>query len=361
MKKIWPVLLVFVIVVSIIGLAKVYPAWASPKLDAGDDAPLLTQKTITENSLSNIGGVCLVDVKFLTTGNKVQADSEVPIDQSKVVPFYRTDGSNLLFPGCHLVFYKDDKIVSPVNTNDVTTKICFGASAHLKMGMWYYLDSPASGDRVWIPLPSWLEDEGRQICSQAIYTGVYMPTGKVVPPPGTGKPGENVFFPGGWGGTVVTPPNKITIRGSGSYVAGGLCMLRTKYYVTGLSDTVEVEYPRDMQYHYTEETFTVPYPYYEDGNLFYYPGCHVVHYRDELVDNQMVPVIQDEMNKVTPKDGDWEICFAAVPNKIMTIYYYDDNLSDIKAPWKPRETTTANGLACATVVDFSAVYVPAAR
>jgi hypothetical protein len=350
MKKYIPVLVVIVLVFSVIGIAGAHPAWASPKPAAGQKAPLLTLKTITETSLSNIGGVCTVDVKFKTTGNMVKADAEVPIEESKLVPFTATDGSNLLFPGCHLVFYKADKIVSPVNTDDTNLKICFGASAYLQMGIYYYLDTPASGSRVWVRLPSTLEDSGRLVCTQAVFTGVYMPTGRIVPPEGTGAAGTNPFFPNGWGGTVLPPPANITITGSGTYAVGGICIIRAKYLVSGLSDTVQVEYPNK---HYTEDTLTVPFDEYINGNLFFFPGCHVVHFKDQK--------IMDQMNTNAPKDGEWQICFAAIPGKTMTIFYYDDNLTKIQAPWHPLVTETANGMSCAGLVDFSAVYAPAGK
>jgi hypothetical protein len=87
--------------------------------------------------------------------------------------------------------------------------------------------------------------------------------------------------------------------------------------------------------------------------LIHFPGCHVVHYKNQQ--------IQDQMNKGTPKDGTWQICFAAIPDKTMTIYYYNDDLTNTTAPWVKLVTTTANGMACADLVDFSAVYAPAAK
>ena len=356
MKKYIPILVVLVLVISILGIAKTNAVLASPKPIAGANSRLLTLKTITETGLSNIGGVCTVDVKFKTTGNKVITDAEVPIAESKVVPPINPDGNNLLFPGCHIVFYKDNKIVNPVNTNDVTLKICFGASSELQMGIYYYLDTPASGNRVWVPLPTTLEDQNRLICAQAIYTGVYMPTGKLIPQLGTEQ--TETTNSSQEGGTVQPPPAKITVTTSGPYAVGGICLLSAEYFVSGLSDTVQVEFPTN---HYTEDTLTVPFNDYIDSNLFYFPGCHVIHYRDEMVNNVWTRVIQDEMNMTTPKDGVWRICFAAIPDKTMTIYYYADNLTNITAPWKALETTTKNGMTCTDLADFSGVYAPVGK
>ena len=66
-------------------------------------------------------------------------------------------------------------------------------------------------------------------------------------------------------------------------------------------------------------------------------------------------------NTLSQYREDLEICFAAIPGKEMTIYYYADNETDIVAPWIPLETTTENGLACAIPVDFSAVYAPVGK
>jgi hypothetical protein len=322
---------------------------------------LLTLITISSNGTYNIGGVCQITVDFKTTGNQIKADAEVPIEESKLVP-YSGEG-HLLFPGCHFVFYKGTKIVSPMSTDDASLKVCFGASPEFKMGIYYYLDEASSAGRVWTSLPTTMEDNGRLICAPALYKGVYMPTGKIIPPAGSEKPGANPFFPNGSGGSVQPPPPEITITGSGTYAVGGVCLITAKYNVKGLSDTVQVEYPKK---HYTEDTKTIPFDaYYVNGDLFYFPGCHVIHYREEKVNNVITPVIQDRMNKpATTKDGDWQICFAAIPGKTMTIYFYPDDIKDpiiSPDPWRPLTTTTKNGMACAGLVDFSAVYTPAGK
>jgi hypothetical protein len=356
MKKYVPIFVVIVLVLSAIGIAKGNPVWASPKSVTGANAPLKTLMTITSNGTYNVGGVCKITVDFKTTGNQVKADAEVPILESLVVPF--SADSHLLFPGCHFVFYKGSTVVSPMSANDATLKVCFGASQELQMGIYYYLDNAGTAGRVWALLPTTIEDNGRLICAPAIYSGVYMPSGKVVPPSGSTTAGAagsttasaNPFFPRGSGGTVETPPSEVIITGSGTYPIGGVCLITAKYNATGLSDTVQVEYPNK---HFTADTLTVPFGDYANGDLIYFPGCHVVHYKNQ--------VIQDQMNTANPKDGTWQICFAAIPDKTMTIYYYNDNLTKTTAPWTALVTTTANGMACADLVDFSAVYAPAGK
>jgi hypothetical protein len=342
MKKFVPILVVLVLVLSIIGIAKGNPVWASPKLTTGVNSPLKTLITVTSDGTYNVGGVCEITIAFNAKGNQVKADAEIPMAQSVVVPF--SGDSNLLYPGCHFTFSKG----SPVDISSF--KVCFGASPELEMGIYYYLDNIGIEGRTWNALPTNLEDNGRLICAPVLYAGVYMPAGKVVPPPGAEVAGANPFFPSGENGTVKPPHSEITITESGTYAVGGVCLVTAKYNVTGLADTVQVEYPTK---HYTADTLAVPFSDYASGNLFYFPGCHVLHYKNQK--------IQDQMNTGSPKDGDWQICFAAIPDKTMTIYYYDDNLTKISAPWTKLVTTTANGMACANLVDFSAVYAPAGK
>jgi hypothetical protein len=348
MKKYIPILVVFILVLSVIGIARGNPVWASPKSTTRTNSPLHTLITVTSDGTYNVGGVCQIAVDFKTTGNTLQADAEVPVVESLVVPF--TEDSHLLFPGCHFVLNKGSTVVNTMSTDDGALKVCFGSSRELQMGIYYYLDNAGTSGRVWTALPTTLDKDGLLICAPVQYTGVYMPAGKVVPPTSREQVGVNPFFPNGTGGTVKPPVSEITITESGTYAVGGVCLITAKYNATGLADTAQVEFPTK---HYTEDTLTVPFGDYVNGNLFYFPGCHVVHYKNQQ--------IQDQMNKATPKDGEWQICFAAIPDKTMTIYYYLDNLKKITAPWTAIETTTANGMACADLVDFSAVYVPAGK
>jgi hypothetical protein len=350
MKKFVPILVVIVLVLSVVGIARLNPVWASPKSSAGIKSPLKTLITVTKNGNYNVGGVCTIDVNFKSSGLQMVADAEVPIDQSKLVS-YSGDG-HLLFPGCHFVFSNAGAAVSPLGTDAGSVKVCFGASPEFQMVINYYLDG--ASNPVWASLPTTLEDNGELACAPALYNGVYMPSGKLVPPPGSEVAGANAFFPNSVGGTVLPPPANITITGSGTYAVGGVCLITASYNTTGLSDTVQVEYPTDLKNHFTEDTKTVPFNDYTNGSLFYFPGCHVVHYKNQT--------IQDTMN--SPQDGDWQICFAAIPDKTMTIYYYlDDTQKPIAQPtvWTSLVTTTAKGISCADLVNFSAVYAPAGK
>ena len=352
MKKLIPILVVAALVLVILGIARAHPVWAGPSA-RGANAPLKVIKTVTENGTYNLGGVCSVDINFITQGYKSVGDAEVPVDQSKQVPFLpvKVPGYSdefLLFPGCHFVHYKLDQnqqyqVQEPMDPNDGTAKVCFGADPILSMNIYYYLDNPPTGSQAWIQLPTTLEDQNRLICAPAQHTGVYMPSGKYVVDPTLIPGGTTQTNWSGGQGSVLPPPIQVNITTPGTYAVGGICTIQAKYNVTGLSDTVAVEF---AEKHLTEETLTVP-PDNVKG-MFYFPGCHVIHYLDQK--------IQDE---VTQQQGDWQICFAAIPDKVMTIYYYKDNLTTITPPWVALDSTTANGKVCADLVDFSGVYTPA--
>ena len=356
MKKHILFLVVIILVLSAAGIARSNPVWASmlpaslqpaaqPAVGVNSNgvyAPPATLITITGNGIYDVGGVCTIEVEFKGAELKVIADAEVPIIESKKVPF--SGDGDLFYPGCHFLHFKQNEIVSPMHTEDGSAKVCFGAkqSPYMVMTIYYYLDNTGGGSRVWVPLASTLEDNGRLICAPALYTGVYMPAGKFVLPSGSElQPGTNPLFPYGWGGTVQPPPSKIIITRSGTYAVGGICLLTAKIKIAGIFDTVEVAYK-------SEDTLKVPSQDVE--GRFYFPGCQVVHYRDQK--------IKDEM---TSPEGDWQICFAAIPDKTMTIFYYQDNLTDVIPPWIALKTTTKNGMACAKKVDFSGVYIPTGK
>ncbi len=346
MKKVLQFLVVIALVLTVVGIAKYSTAWASPQPAsanpavaqpvAGSDLLPPLEITITGSGIYNVGGICVLDVAYTATTLQDKADAEVPLSESSKVPF--TGLEKLAAPGCHIVHYKDGQIVREMSATDGNWKVCFGANADLKMRIYYYLDDPANGTRTWIPLESTVENG--YVCAPAYFTGVYMPAGKIADNPGQGESGGTLFPGGTPGGTVLPPPSNITVTKSGTYAVGGICAIIIQYKVGGLSDNIHVQYP-------TEDTKTVP--FLDDGKTtLYLPGCHVVHYEQSVIQQQM-----------TADQGSWEICFAARPGKTMTIYYYRDDMSDINPPWTARETTIRNGLACAPLADYSAVYAPA--
>lgn len=356
MKKYIQIFVALAVVVAVIGLAQGGTAWASglpqqlkqltnsaePVKGVNQSllAPPPMRISIDETGLYNIGGICFMDVQYDGTALADEVDAEIPVDESSQIPFAYPE--NLIYPGCHVVHSKDGKVVNQIDPEDGTWKVCFGANPYLDQKIYYYLDTPEDGTQTWLEIPSSLDIMEGYICANAPYTGVYMPAGKVVTDPG-GGPGSEDLLPGVIpGGSILPPPDEIVVTESGSYAVGGVCAMIIQYYVTGLSDQIHVQYP-------TEDTLQVPFMDTPDDALFL-PGCHVLHYRDA--------VIQPEM---TPEDGDWKICFANRPDMIMTIYHYRDDLTDLTPPWVALDTTVEGGLVCAPLADYSAVYAPAGR
>lgn len=359
MKKFIQLLVVLVLVLTVVGITKNSPVWArslpaslksvikpvvaaEPVADVSADkanSPLATLITVTETGNYNVGGVCTMDIAFTATGLQDKVDAEVSVEDSKKVPF--SDPGKLFYPGCHVVHYKADQIVREMNPADGSWKVCFGANPDMRMKIYYYLDTPARGTPTWIGLPTTLENNGLLACAPALYTGVYMPSGKTIANPGGGEGGA-VLFPGMTpGGSVRPPAPDITVHQSGTYAVGGICAIIIQYNVDGLKDNIHVQYP-------TEDTKIIPFP--DEQGLLYFPGCHVLHYQNDNIKPEM-----------TATEGSWKICFADRPGKTMTIYYYKDDLTAITQPWIPLVTTVENGLACAPLVNFSAVYAPAGK
>ncbi len=350
MKKYIQLFVVIVLVLTVIGVARNGAAWASAipgsqrSTSVSDNGIVnLLQSgpvTVTASGSYNVEGVCTFDVEYKGTGLQDKADARISINESKKVPFSGVGTEKLIFPGCHIVHYKTDQIIREASTEDGSWKVCFGTNPALQIKIYYYLDDPANGSKIWIPLKTTVDANG-EACAPALFTGVYMPAGQRINPPGAGDEGNILNPPPAPGGSVKPPPAEIVVRGSGTYAVGGICAMIIEYKISGLMDQIHVQHP-------TEANDIVPFP--DDGGLLYLPGCHVAHYRDAKVKQVM-----------TAEEGRWEICFAARPDKDMTIYFYQDDLSTVTPPWQPLETTIRGGLACAPLADYSGVYAPAGQ
>jgi hypothetical protein len=249
------------------------------------------------------------------------------------------------YPGCHVVHYKKDKVVDVADGKDGSWKVCFGKRPDIELTIYYYkyLDTPPTGE-VWTELP--ITVEGDYTCASALYTGVYMPAGKVIK-----DSFAYTYIQGLWvepppKGSVQPPPYFTEITVSGTKGVGGICSVDALYKVENLMDNIYVEFP-------IEDNLIVAFPD-STGNLLYFPGCHVMHYEDSLVQKHM-----------GNEKGTWTVCFAAPPEKQITIYYYEsmvhiDNHENINPPWVPLPTTIENGLACAPA-EYTGVYVPAGK
>ena len=354
MKKYVQVFVVVALALAVIGVVRINPAWAGAFTNPAQSNPLSGLDLVELNSAQPmsivvtgsgsylIGGVCKFDVEYKGSDLKDNVDAEVPIAESKRVPFAGT--GELYYPGCHVVHYKQDKVVDNASGEDGNWKVCFGKRPDVSLKIYYYLDNPSGGSSAWSSLPTTVE--GDYACAPAFHTGVYMPAGDFIEAPGgyetiSGIPIRPTPRPG----TVQVPSFSHVITASGSYAMGGICTLDVLYKVDNLSDNLWEEFP-------IEDTLIVNFP--DNGDILFFPGCHVLHY--EL----------SEVQKLMPAEkGEWQICFAAAPGKQMTIYYYESMLHEdvheaITPPWTALPTTVENGLACAPAQE-TGVYVPAGR
>ncbi len=356
MKKYIQIFVALAVVAAVIGLAQGGTAWASglPQqikqlTNSAEPVQVVNQSLLApppmridigDSGLYNVGGICLMDVQYDGANLTDEVDAEIPVDESSQVPFAYPE--NLIYPGCHVVHAKDGQTVDEIDPEDGSWKVCFGANPYLDQKIYYYMDNPEDGVKTWLEIPSTLSYRDGYLCADAPYTGVYMPSGKITLDPGTGPGSQDLFPDGDPDGSILPPPDHITVTESGTYAVGGVCAMIIQYYVPNLSDQIFVQYP-------TEDTLQVPFMDPPNEALFL-PGCHVVHYENAE--------IQPEM---TPEQGDWKICFANRPDMDVTIYHYRDDLSDITPPWQALETTIEGGLVCAPLADYSAVYAPAGK
>ena len=338
MKKYIQIMAVLSVILAILAVAG-NAVWASPfniGKFSGDSSYYPKSIIVTGTGFFNVGGVCTIDIEYKVEGLKNNVDSEIPIKESKKVPWTFSPRQQF-FPGCHLVHFKNDKEVHTADTEDGKWKLCFGARPELDTKIFFYEDKPESGQREWKEMPSYEEDTF--VCTEAIYTGVYMPAGKIEPTPVGGAGNGLVVTVPTVPGSLQPPPPSTIIASSGTYSVGGICALIVKYNWDNLYDDVWVE-------PLTQDTLTIPFP--SDEDVLYLPGCHVIHYNPIYL-------------KVTDEMGTWKICFAERPGKKMTIYYYTDDDENAEIPpWTPLPTTQGNGQACAPAM-YTGVYVPAGR
>jgi len=355
MKKSIRILAVIALVLAVVGIARTNPAWADAftglqkaaqpsGLDLVNSNAAQPMSIIVTGSGSYlIGGVCRFDTTYIATDIKNQVDAEVPIAHSQMVPF--TGADDLYYPGCHIVHYKQDKVVDVADEDDGDWKVCFGKRPDIDLVIYYYdyLDTPPDGTEVWTKLPTTVE--GEYSCAPAIHTGVYMPAGRVIKDSFAYEYIQGVWVKPPPKGSVQPPPYYTEITRTGTKGVGGICSVEALYKVEQLSDDVFVEFP-------IEDNLIVTFP--DNGDQIYFPGCHVLHYEKT--------VVQEHMGN---EKGVWTICFAAPPGKKMTIYYYEsmihiDDHENITPPWTALPTTTENGFACAPA-EYTGVYVPAAQ
>jgi len=348
MKKYNRLLIVLVLVVTVVGVARNSPAWASTLFTSGQpsgNAQPPSEITITESGTYTVGGLCEFNAVYLRAGASAVLAVDVPAEESRKVPYSYKD--DLYLAGCHVVHYSLDsvtnesKITREMSPTYGSWEVCFGDRPDVELTIYYYLDDPESGSAVWQPLVTTSKDGF--VCAPAIYTGVYAPGGRRLEV-NTGTNSGNGQTTGSAGGTVRPPSSSVTVTKSGSYSIGGVCSMIIEYYVPNLSNEIHVE-------ENVEISANVPFP--DNEGLLYLPGCHVFHYKDAKL-----------VTDVTTDEGSWKICFAAIPNKQTTIYFYyakNDAPESALPGWAPLKTTLENGMACAPLTDQTGVYAPAGK
>jgi len=349
MKKYIQFLIVLVLALTVVVIARNDVAWASSLFASGRPsvaAGPLFDITIGGSGKYTVGGLCTVDVAYKGAQLKDKAAVDVPAETSRKVTFSYPD--NLYLSGCHITHYKQDKVAREMTAEDGNWEVCFGDRPDETLTIYYYPDDlAAAGKAAWLPLPTTLKNGF--VCAPASYTGVYAPAGIVIPQTGATGGGNSVNQPqktGNMSGTIrpfASPSSSITITEPGTYTAGDICSLIVDYYVPALTNELHVE-------NNIEVSANVPFP--DNQGLLYLPGCHVFHYKKSAM-----------VDEVTTNEGSWKICFAAVPNKKTTIYFYyaNNDINRVTSVWSPLETTIENGMACAGLTDFTGVYTPTAK
>ncbi len=132
-------------------------------------------------------------------------------------------------------------------------------------------------------------------------------------------------------------PYSITITESGIYNIGGICTVDITYNLPfGLRDDIDINVPID---------FSTNIPFGYEGDI-YLPGCHIVHYKNDTV-----------MEEMSADDGSWKVCFGERPGIDLTVYYYQDEPFATSPVWVELETTHEDGLACASAI-YTGEYAP---
>ncbi len=336
MKKYTQILVVFILAVTVVGLAWNSPAWAGPSasVEAKPDAEI----TVNQDGEYVVGGICNFNVKYKAANLSNKAAVDVPAEISRQVVFSYPD--TLYLSGCHITHYVDGKVNSEMSSDQGDWQVCFGNRPDENLTIYYYSDElAANGKAAWTPLTTTEKDT--YVCAPAMHTGVYAPGGVVIPktgPTSAENVPQNTVVQAGT--VMVNTSDSVAITKSGRYGAGGICELIVDYYIPNLTNALHVE-------ENVEISAKVPFP--DNKGLLYLPGCHVYHYKDSQV-----------VDKVTTDEGRWEICFAAVPGKKTTIYFYYSNtdVTHVTSDWTALDTQVTGGTACAGLTDFTGVYTP---
>ena len=121
-------------------------------------------------------------------------------------------------------------------------------------------------------------------------------------------------------GTVKAPPGTVLIPVTGEYSVGGFCTLRVDLQDTAITLDARLITPLPDGLPDTVQKIR--------------QGCLLTYARANEV-----------LFELTPEFGRTTICFAALPNQQMTVYFHNTLSPD--PAWVPLETTVQAGVACA--------------
>jgi hypothetical protein len=330
----------FILTMTVIGTAQANPVWAGPQ--PSENTRPNSEIGITEDGEYTIGGLCLLRVSYKEPNLSDKAAVDIPAEISREVTF--SYPGNMYLAGCHFTHMQNDVVKTEMTPEQGDWQVCFGDRPGEDLTIYYYTDeAAATGQAEWLPLPT-IKTDDSFVCASAMFSGVYAPVGVVIPQTGvTASLNQTTNTTKKAGSVPLITSTSAKITEGGIYGAGGICELKTEYYIPGLSNELHVE--EDV-----EISAQVPFP--DNAGLLYLPGCHVFHYKtDKLVD------------EVTSDEGRWEICFAAVPGKETTIYFYysQNDANRVTSVWTPLETRVEGGTACAPQTNFTGVYTPVGK
>lgn len=157
------------------------PGDAQPGSSGGTVRPPAPVETgvITKSGTYNIGGVCsiIIDYQNPNISNVVRVEKDIEVSSN--VPF--PDNQGLLYlPGCHVLHYRADKLITDASPSDGSWKICFASIPNKETIIYFYYandDTAQAVTSAWIPLETTIEN-GMVCAPLAYYTGVYAPAGK---------------------------------------------------------------------------------------------------------------------------------------------------------------------------------------
>jgi len=336
MKKYIQILVVLVLVLTIIGVARNSPAWASGQPSV--NAQSLLEIEISESGSYTVGGLCQFNVVYTGSGASAKVYVDIPAESTSKIS---NSEDQLYLGGCRIVHSVMGEVKNEMSPAYGSWEVCFGDRPDEQLTIYNIVENPNGGSTDWLPLITTVKDG--IVCAPANYSGVYAAGGKrFLPDTGNGTQAQQ---PGDTRGTVrpPAPVNTGKITRSGTYNIGGIASIIISFFNPSFSTMVSVE-------ENTEISAGIPFP--DNAGLLYLPGVHVLHYEsDKLVSD------------ATSVEGNWKICFASIPNKETTIYFYyvnGETDASVTSVWTPLETTIESGMACA-VASSTGIYASASK